>query len=169
MLNIIKLRNQLSYDPESGAFKWLVSGSGRRTNLTAGCIKKKGNNVWRRIIFDQQEYTSGQLAWSIMTGEFPDFIIDHIDQDSLNDKWVNLRRGDNFVDQRNHRKSSRNNTGVVGVKWNKKSSQFHSFIGIGGKQKYLGSTEDFFEAICIRKRAEIVYNYSPKHGLAYAV
>ncbi|MCA2417038.1 HNH endonuclease [Vibrio parahaemolyticus] len=28
-----------------------------------------------------------------MTGHFPDFIIDHKDGDSLNDKWSNLRRG----------------------------------------------------------------------------
>ena len=65
MLNITKLRNQLSYDPDTGLFKWLESGSGRRSDLVAGCVKEKGNNVWRRIVFDQQEYTSGQLAWTL--------------------------------------------------------------------------------------------------------
>ncbi|WP_139364680.1 HNH endonuclease [Vibrio parahaemolyticus] len=49
--------------------------------------------MWRRIVIDGKEYTSGQIAWSIMTGHFPDFIIDHKDGDSLNDKWSNLRRG----------------------------------------------------------------------------
>lgn len=165
LLNIVKLRNQLNYNPETGEFHWFESGSGRRSNLIAGCVKKKGNNIWRRIVFDQQEYTSSQLAWALMTGVFPSFIIDHIDQNPLNDKWVNLRRGDNCIDQRNQKKSKRNKTGVVGVKWHKPSAKYHAFIGVGGKQKYLGSSEDFFLATCIRKRAELEYSYSPKHGL----
>lgn len=168
MLNITKLRNQLSYDPETGVFKWLVSGSGRKMNVAAGCIRKqKHNNIWRKITFDQQDYTSAQLAWVLMKSEFPTFIIDHIDQDSLNDKWVNLRRGDSCIVQRNQKKSTRNTTGIVGVKWHKTSSKYHAFIGAGGtgKQKYLGSSSDFFEAVCIRKKAEIEYNYSPKHGI----
>lgn len=165
MLNITKLRNQLSYNPDTGLFKWPESGSGRRSDLVAGCVKEKGNNVWRRIVFDQQEYTSGQLAWALMEGVLPDFIIDHIDQDPLNDQWINLRRGDKCIVQRNLKKSSRNKTGITGVKWHKTSSKFHAFIGIGGKQKYLGSSADFFEVVCIRKKAEIEYNYSPKHGL----
>lgn len=166
-INITKLRNQLDYDPETGVFKWKESGSGRRSNLLAGCVKRKrnGSNIWRRIVFDGQEYISGQLAWAFMTGEMPTFIIDHIDGDPLNDRWDNLRKGDNFVDQRNLKKSSRNTSGVTGVKWNVKSSKYHAFIGTGGKQKYLGSTPDRFEAICMRKRAEIEYNYSPRHGL----
>jgi hypothetical protein len=165
VLNIPKLRNQLSYSPETGEFKWLTSGSGRKMNVAAGCVKRKGNNIWRRITFDQQEYTSGQLAWALMESEFPKFIIDHIDQDPLNDKWENLRRGDKSIDQRNQKKSKRNTTGIVGVKWHKTSSKFHAFIGVGGKQKYLGSSADFFEAVVLRKKAEIEHNYSPKHGL----
>ena len=165
MLNIVKLRNELAYEPETGLFKWLQSGSGRRADLVAGCVKGKGSNIWRRIVFDQQEYTSGQLAWVFMEGVLPDFIIDHIDQDPLNDKWMNLRRGDKCIVQRNAKKSSRNKTGITGVKWHKTSSKYHAFIGIGGKQKYLGSSADFFEVVCIRKKAEIQYNYSPKHGL----
>ena len=81
------------------------------------------------------------------------------------DKWINLRRGDKCVVQRNLKKSRRNKTGVTGVKWHKPSSKYHAFIGIGGKQKYLGSSADFFEVVCIRKKAEIEYNYSPRHGL----
>lgn len=166
VLNITNpnLRNQLTYNPETGSFSWLVSGSGRKLNLSAGCVKGVGPKLRREITFEQKEYTSGQLAWVFMTGKFPDFIIDHIDQDSLNDKWVNLRRGDECVAQRNVKKSIRNSTGVVGVTWNKKSSKFKAFIGIGGKQAYLGSSVNFLEAVVLRKRAEIQYNYSPKHG-----
>lgn len=163
MINIVKLKNQLSYNPLTGIFMWNESGSGRRKNLIAGCVKKKGTNTWRRIVFDQQEYTCGQLAWCIMMNEFPDFIIDHKDGDSLNDKWGNLRRGSECIDQRNAFKQERNKTGCTGVRLN--NGYYLAYIGDGtGKQKYIGCSKDLFEAICIRKRFEIELGYSPRHG-----
>lgn len=164
MLDIVNLKNQLDYDPITGVFRWKQSGRGRRPSLIAGSIKTKGSSTVRRIVLDQQEYTAGQLAWAFMTGEFPEFIIDHIDQDPLNDAWSNLRRGDQCVDQRNQRKSQRNKTGLVGVKWHKTSKMYHAFIGTGGQQEYLGSAKHIFEAACLRKRAEQVHGYSPLHG-----
>ena len=78
---------------------------------------------------------------------------------------INLMRGDKCIVQRNLKKRSRIKTGITGVKLHKTSLKYHAFIGVGGKQKYLGSSADFFEVVCIRKKAEIEYNYSPKHGL----
>ncbi|MBE8572417.1 hypothetical protein IQR33_23085 [Vibrio sp. OPT46] len=60
-------------------------------------------------------------------------------------------------------RSRRNKTGVTGVK--QSNGYFVAYIGVGKKQKYLGRTSDFFEAVCLRKRAEKQYNYSPRHGL----
>ncbi|MCV5333649.1 HNH endonuclease, partial [Escherichia coli] len=65
--------------------------------------------------------------------------------------------------QRNLARSRRNKTGVTGVK--QINGYFVAYIGVGNKQKYLSSTSDFFEAVCLRKRAEKQYKYSPRHGL----
>lgn len=165
MKNISKIINQIAYDPLTGIFKWKESGKGRRKDLIAGCVKQKGNNIWRRIVIDGQEYTSGQLAWIIMKGEIPEFIIDHIDGNPLNDKWENIRRGDNSIDQRNAKLNRRNRTGVAGVKFMPKENQYHAFIGTGKDgQKYLGCSKDFFEAVCLRKSAENKLGYSYRHG-----
>ncbi len=159
----IKMRNQLSYCPETGTIKWKMPGRGRRQDLTAGCVKRnRRGQVWRRIVIDGQEYTSGQVAWTIHTGAFPAYIIDHIDGDPLNDAWANLRRGDGAVDQRNNKMSRRNTTGVTGVKFS--NGYYVAYIGNGDQQQYLGSSKDFFEAVCIRKRAEQEFQYSPRHG-----
>lgn len=159
---VTKIKSQLQYNSETGVILWKESGKGRRKDLIAGCVKRKKDNTWRRIVLDGQEYTSGQIAWTIKTGKFPDFIIDHMDGDPLNDKWENLRRGDRCVDQRNLKKNRRNSTGVTGVRLNK--GYFLAFIGNGSEQEYLGCSKDFFEACCLRKSAEIKYNYSPRHG-----
>lgn len=161
----VRLKNQLTYDPDTGIFKWKESGKGRRSNLIAGCVRKKGTNVWRKIRFEGEDYTSGQLAWLLMTGVFPGFIIDHIDGDPLNDRWSNLRRGDKCVAQRNLRKNSRNKTGVSGVRYRKRNKTFVAYIGAGaGNQKYLGCSPDFFEAVCLRKSEELKLGYSERHG-----
>lgn len=86
MLDVVAIKSQLNYDSETGIFKWKEKGRGRRGNLIAGCIRTKGNNVWRKIVFQGENFTSGQIAWSIMTGVFPAFVIDHIDGDPLNDE-----------------------------------------------------------------------------------
>lgn len=160
-----KMRNQLTYNPETGVLNWKESGSGRRSNLVAGTIKRKkvGDNTHRSVTLDGVAYTAAQVAWTIQTGEFPTFIIDHKDGNPLNDRWDNLRRGDGGVDQRNCRMNRRNSTGVNGVRLN--NGYYLAYIGDNGRQKYLGCSADFFEAVCIRKRAELQYNYSPRHGL----
>lgn len=162
---VTKIRNQLTYNPDTGELHWKENGSGRRSNLVAGSIKytRGGHNVIRRIVLDGVDYTSAQVAWTIQEGEFPAFIIDRIDGDPLNDRWTNLRRGDGGVIQRNCRMSRRITTGVTGVRLN--NGYYPAYIGDNGKQKYLGCSADFFEAVCIRKRAELDYNYSPRHGI----
>ena len=62
---------------------------------------------------------------------------------------------------------SDNKTGICGVTWDKKSEKWHPFINIGKKLKHLGLCDDFFEAICRRKSAELIHGYHPNHGLPY--
>ena len=159
---VTKMRNQLKYTPDTGELHWKESGSGRRANLLAGSERSERKEV-RRIAIDGVNYTTAQVAWTIQTGEFPTFVIDHEDGDPLNDRWANLRRGDGGVDQRNCKMNRRNSTGVNGVRLN--NGYYLAYIGDNGKQKYLGCSADFFEAVCIRKRAELQYNYSPRHGI----
>ena len=46
-------------------------------------------------------------------------------------------------------------SGVTGVTWHKRNQCWTVQINKNKKRSYLGSTENFFEACCIRKKAEI--------------
>ena len=54
----------------------------------AGTISEHG---YRIIGIDNLDYRCGRLAWFYMLGRWPVFEIDHIDGNSLNDIWDNLR------------------------------------------------------------------------------
>jgi hypothetical protein len=58
----------------------------------------------------------------------------------------------------------RNNTsGVMGVKYKKATGRWEVYIG-SKPRKYLGSSKDWFEAVCIRKSGEIKNGYCTNHG-----
>lgn len=166
MLTAIYVRNQLRYDLETGEFHWRESGKGRKIGRRAGCVRSKAGQKWRKIVVNGVEFTSGKLAWLYVTGLSPDFIVDHLDGNSLNDAWGNLRDGSECVTQRNQSLNARNISGLPGVRWIAKSERFKVTIGDGSAYgaRYLGWTTDLFEACCLRKRAELELEYGPAHG-----
>lgn len=86
-------------------------------------------------------------------GYLPD-VIDHIDGDILNNKIENLRPATHTQNMRNTKLSSRNNSGVKGVNWDKKSNKWRVHISVDGKTKTFGRFKDMelAELIAIEAR-----------------
>lgn len=87
MLTHSRLLELLSYDPETGEFRWKVDKGGIRAGSIAGC--KLGDH-YRQIAIDGEKYSSHRLAWFYMTAEWPKFDVDHKEH-SEGDKFSNLR------------------------------------------------------------------------------
>jgi|SRR5262249_13953776 len=84
-----RLREVLSYDPETGTFTWRVSGGGRRTSGVAG----HHDRAWKGyvcIAVDGRKYRAQRLAFLYMTGDWPPAQIDHINGDTSDNRWANL-------------------------------------------------------------------------------
>ena len=62
------------------------------------------------------------------------------------------------ANQRSPKLQSRNLTGLKGVRWRPDKNRFYAYINLPGRRIDLGSTDDFFEACCLRKSAEIMFN-----------
>lgn len=131
-----RLLEALRYDPETGFFTRLLhAASNARAGEVAGSPNSGGYWV---IVLDGQRYRAHVLAWFYMTGEWPIHHIDHIDGDTLNNRFTNLRNVPRTVNMRNIVAPQRNNTtGYRGVT-KTRHGRFQAQIEMDGKNKFLG-------------------------------
>lgn len=139
-----KLRELLRYDPVTGNFFWLVTQGGRsQAGQRAGKILK-ANRGYRQIVVLGIRYRAHRLAWLYMTGEWPRDVIDHIDGDTDNNRWANLRaatQAQNMANQRLYRKN--NTSGHRGVFKVKGRESWRVRIRVRGEQISCGCYPTF--------------------------
>lgn len=84
-----RLRELLSYDPETGEFTRLVSVAPRAlAGQKSGDLDSKG---YIRLRVDGKRYLGHRLAWFYMTGEWPPEQIDHRNGSRTDNRFTNLR------------------------------------------------------------------------------
>ena len=131
------LQQALSYDPETGAFCWLVNrGRFAKIGVVAGAINGRG---YRTIKVYGKQFYAHRLAWLISFGEISEGMeIDHIDGNKSNNKLANLRAVTRTVNQQNkHKPLSSNTSGFLGV--SKDKNGWRSMILVKGKRLNLGT------------------------------
>jgi len=135
-LSIERLREVLSYSPESGLFFWkIATNNSIKVGQIAGCACCDG---YMFIRIDSKRYMSHRLAWFYMTGNWPKYQIDHIDCDKANNRISNLREATNAQNQRNRGRRRDNSSGYKGVSWNSARRKWQSRIKLNGRYKSLG-------------------------------
>lgn len=159
MLTAAQLREHVSYDPETGIFKFNAipvrepkdhARNQRVTGMVAGHLNHHGyveiRIMWRR-------YGAHRLAWLYMTGGWPEGQIDHIDRCRSNNVWENLRDVTATENQRNRTQISNTASGVCGVTRWAKNDKWRAYIAIGGRQIHLGTFETKADAMAARLAA----------------
>ena len=156
-----QLLELLNYNPFTGDFTWRVRRRGTK-GAVAGSIQIRG---YVRIRIDGRDYMAHRLAFLWMTGEFPEDGVDHISGVKSDNRWSNLRPADQALNQRNCSRRIDNTSGVTGVSWYKSSSKWTGqIVDDTGRNLNLGHYEDWFEAVCARKSAEVSHGYHINHG-----
>ena len=128
------LKSILEYNQETGKFTWLVIRANGRIHIgdIAGCL----TNGYIRIRINNKNYQAHRLAWLYMTGSWPEFEIDHINQIRNDNRFENLR--DTDKNDFNKTKYNNNNSGYTGVAKYKLTNKWMSRITIKNKIIYLG-------------------------------
>lgn len=153
-----RLRQVLSYDPDTGIFQWKVRMSSRiAVGSVAGCNAKytKGNQ-YRVIGVDKTNYLAHRLAWLHVHGEWPAGEIDHINLDGLDNRIGNLRLATREQNQRNVGISKRNTSGAKGVSLHH-NGKWRATI-YADRSYYLGSFATVEEASAAYERAAAKYH-----------
>lgn len=137
MLTPERLRELLDYDPGSGLFKWKGCRRGRRSDV-AGTRTSRGYN---QLCIDGRSYRAARCAWLWMTGEWPVLLVDHINRDKADDRWVNLRLASAEQNNANKGLSKSNRSGFKGVSFVPRDGKWRAmWAGPRGKSqhKFLG-------------------------------
>lgn len=151
-----QVREILSYDPETGLLTWKVRTSNRmRIGQVAGTVGKHG---YVTISIRYKKYTAQRIIWLIVTGKWPEGMIDHRDTVRSNNRWENLREASQSQNACNSKTPSDNASGVKGVAYNKRDRNWMAYINKDGRRVYLGTYPDKAQAAAARNRAAPKYH-----------
>ena len=131
-----RLKQMLSYDPETGVFTWLIRPSKAvKAGTIAGHVDKLiGYNT---IGIKGKIYKAHRLAWLYVYGEWPTALIDHINGQKADNRIANLRIVLADGNSQNVRKPNRRNkSGFMGVIFFQ--NKWRATMSYKGKTKFLG-------------------------------
>jgi 5-methylcytosine-specific restriction endonuclease McrA len=92
MIPASELHKYVSYDPETGIFR-SARNSGTKCRIGRVLGSRIKDTGYLCLKFDGKGYRANQVAWAIMTGEWPESRIFHVNGINDDVKWANLSLG----------------------------------------------------------------------------
>lgn len=121
--------------PKVLQFKWHIDGKGYVISDTRHTIKGR-------------RYGSMTLLHRCLLGlEKGDPIVDHINQDKLDNRRSNLRLADKSTNALNRGAQANSKTGYKGISWDKQKGKWRVAANLQGKQYHLGFYSNIEDAI----------------------
>lgn len=125
----------------------------------------KDSHGYIRVSINSKFYKVHRIVWEMFNGILPiNKQIDHLSHDRSDNSIDNLRLVDQLINGKNQSKKANNSSGVTGVHFSKSRGKWVSQIKVNGKIKHLGIFVELTDAIEVRRRAEIQFDYHPNHG-----
>jgi hypothetical protein len=149
-LSQARLKELLSYDPETGLFKRRESRGGQNEGDVAGAVH---DDRYVIVGVDGQRYLAHRLAFLYVKGYMPPYV-DHEDGDGFNNKWCNLREATYSQNGANAKLNKNNTSGHRGVKWEPSRNRWRARIKHQNKLIELGRFKDLESAVTARLEAE---------------
>lgn len=174
MLTVEQLRTAVTYDAETGAFRWNHRPKEQFANERAW-------SMWHKRFFNCTAFTTKsngyclgrvcsitvkahRAAWALHYGEWPSQNLDHINGDRSDNRIENLRLAspkENGRNQKRHKTNTSNHTGVV---WSVRQRRWCARIVVDGVRKHLGTFVSLDDAVAARKAAEQRHGFHENHG-----
>lgn len=185
-VSVDTLRRLLRYDRESGALTWLPrtkewfgntsyrdaqgccnNWNSLHAGRRAGHYSKARGYLEVRIL--GTSFLGHRVAWALETGKWPTAEIDHVDGNTSNNSWVNLREADRQANMKNRCRGRHNTSGVVGVSAlrSRRKGRWRAYITSSGKtitRDFSLTESGFAEAVAWRKSMEPKFDFHENHG-----
>lgn len=112
---------------------------GKHVGEEAGGVRTDADGMtYRAVSILRRVFMSHRVAWLLHYGVWPTMRLDHRDGDGLNNRIDNLREVTNQQNGMNSKMSSRNSSGVVGVRWHPLANKWQARIKVFGCEEHLG-------------------------------
>jgi hypothetical protein len=158
--DIEEIRKLLHYCPKTGIFTWKQKRGGKATQgMRAGTTGSRG---YEMIALHKTRFRSHRLAFALVTGRWPTNEIDHINGDTSDNRWDNLREATRSQNMQNIGARKTNITGIKGISWSKGKGKWHARTRDGEKEIHVGYYDTLQEAALAvkNKREELHGNYA---------
>lgn len=147
-----RLRSLFSYDPSCGHLVRRIGVSRAAAGKIAGTTR--GGYLICNV--DGISYYVHRLVWMHYYGDQPPDLIDHIDNDGMNNRIENLRAATMAQNRRNSRGHRGSRAGMKGAHYYE--HRFYSKIEVNGKVIRLGSFKTAEEAAAAYRQAATKYH-----------
>ncbi|WP_196487147.1 HNH endonuclease signature motif containing protein [Burkholderia vietnamiensis] len=144
MLTLEQFQELLTYEPDSGIFRWIVSRGPVHPGHIAGSVFGGG---YVYVCINTHRYMAHRLAWLFVNGSWPTCFIDHINGDRADNRIANLRDVSCSVNTQNQKRPrSDNRSGLLGVSIVASTGKYRAAIKVDGKSIWIGDFNDPYEA-----------------------
>ncbi len=157
---------------------WKISRGSRKKGSIAGSLHKTENRTEWVMLLEREQWKCSRIVYVLSGNELQENqVVDHFDQNPLNNNVHNLRAVSSEVNARNAKRYSNNLSGVSGVRLHidkkpnseRQTEYWDVSWKEGEKRKHkllLCSSHSFDEAVQYRKNklAELGVGYTTIHG-----
>lgn len=150
-----ELKELLEYNPDTGLWKWHTPKGSCKKGWFCGSRSIGG---YLDIKIRGKSYRTHRLAFLFMEGAFPPDLVDHIDGDTANNKWHNLRHCSYSGNNRNTRLPNTNTSGYKGVSRREGRSTWTVRLSVAGKTRNFGCYKDLELAALVAEEAREKYH-----------